>query len=50
MVGVHLLEGQPGVIEPPGVGQGVDVPERAHVLGHTPTIPVRAAQRIARCE
>ena len=32
-VGVHLLERQPGVVEPAGPGQGVDVPERAQGEG-----------------
>ena len=32
-VGMHLLERQPGVVEPPGPGQGIDVPERAQGEG-----------------
>src|SRR5215471_2064065 len=28
-VGEHLFEDQPGLLQPPGAGQGVDVPERA---------------------
>src|SRR5438105_3686127 len=32
-VGLHLLERKPGVVEPPGPGQGVDIPERAQREG-----------------
>src|SRR6201987_4876319 len=32
-VGEHLLEHQPGLLQPPGAGQGVDVPERAQREG-----------------